>query len=102
MDDIATQTIHHFEDVFLPGSLPGVRSFLTAERIFDIALIKLGSSALLSHQSMTFVKPSDQNVNHCHEENPEKCWEIKSATLATKETRINIKGRPQSRKKFDI
>ena len=44
MDDIAPQTLHHIESVFFPGSLPGVRSFLTAERIFDIALIKLGGS----------------------------------------------------------
>ena len=39
---LPSQTLHYIESVFTPGPLPGVRSGLTARRLFDLALIKLG------------------------------------------------------------
>ena len=39
---LPSQTLHYIEKVFTPGALPGVRSGLTARRLFDLALIKLG------------------------------------------------------------
>ena len=39
---LPSQTLHYIESVFTPGPLPGVRSGLTARRLFDLAMIKLG------------------------------------------------------------
>ena len=39
---LPSQTLHNIESVFTPGPLPGVKSGLTARRLFDLAMIKLG------------------------------------------------------------
>ena len=86
---LPSQTLHSIEKVFTPGPLPGVRSGLTARRLFDIALIKLGKLESETYLIMSNYD-AEKSVNNCTDEDLAKCWKIEEAKLATLDTVIPL------------